>query len=68
MFESISFKGVDLLFSKFLVISLINTLNNVGPNESPCLTPPWDVKKDLSVDLYVSKMMLLYWDIVLSII
>jgi hypothetical protein len=29
MFESISFKGVDLLISKFLVISLINTLNNV---------------------------------------
>jgi hypothetical protein len=39
MFESISFKGVDLLFSKFLVISLINTLNNVGFHESPCLTP-----------------------------
>jgi hypothetical protein len=39
MFESISFKGVDLLFSKFLAISLINTLNNVGFHESPCLTP-----------------------------
>ena len=45
MFESISFKGVDLLFSKFVVISLINTLNNVGINESPCLTPLEMLKK-----------------------
>jgi hypothetical protein len=52
MFESISFKGVDLLFSIFLAISLINTLNNVGRFESPCLTPLEMLKKTECFKVY----------------